>query len=43
MDRVFSMEQEAKVLGSAAAAHARITHDPQINLNTLLSIYESLK
>jgi len=37
------MEQEAAALGSAAKVHAKATHDPQTNLQTLLSIYESLQ
>jgi len=43
IDRVFAMEQEAAALGSAAKVHAKATHDPQTNLQTLLSIYESLQ
>ena len=43
LDRVFAMEAEAATLGQAAAAHAVITHDPETNLKTLLSVYESLK
>lgn len=39
----FAMEAGAQALGAAARDHAKITHDPQINLNTLLSVYESLK
>ena len=41
--QVFAMEAGAAILGQAAAAHAVITHDPETNLNTLLSVYESLK
>ena len=40
---VFAMEDQAEALGAAAKLHARITHDPETNLKTLLSIYESLK
>ena len=43
IQQVFAMEKEAEALGAAAKAHARKTHDPETNLNTLLSIYESLK
>lgn len=40
---VFAMEETAEALGTAARDHAKHTHDPEINLKTLLSIYESLK
>ncbi len=41
--RVFALEQQAETMGAAARAHARVTHDPETNLQTLLSVYESLK
>lgn len=40
--KVFSMEEKAEKLGSAARLHAQQTHDPQQNLNCLLGIYEEL-
>ena len=40
---VFAMEEKAATLGAAAKTHARVTHDPETNLKTLLSIYESIK
>lgn len=40
---VFAQEDYAGAMGAAAKAHARVTHDPDTNLQTLLSIYESLK
>ena len=43
IDRVFSLEEKAEEMGAAARNHAQRTHDPETNLNTLLSIYESLR
>ena len=43
IDRVFSLEEKAVEMGAAARNHAKRTHDPETNLNTLLSIYESIK
>lgn len=43
IDRVFSREEKAEEMGAAARSHAKRTHDPETNLNTLLSIYESIK
>lgn len=43
IQQIFAMEREAEALGAAAKVHARKTHDPVTNLNTLLSIYDSLK
>lgn len=40
---VFAHGQEAQTMGAAAKTHAQITHDPKRNLETLLSIYESLQ
>ena len=40
--QVFAMEEKAEVIGKAAAKHARITHDPQKNLEDLLAIYEKI-
>ena len=42
LDRIFSMEDAAAVLGQAAAVHARQTHDPRKNMEDLLGIYEAL-
>ena len=39
---VFSMEEEAAVLGAAARAHAAQTHDPEKNLRDLLAIYREI-
>ena len=41
--QVFSLEDRAEAMGAAARDHAKVTHDPEINLKTLLSIYESLR
>lgn len=43
IQQIFAMGQEAEAMGNGAKAHARVTHDPETNLNALLSIYESLK
>ena len=40
--RVFALEDRATAMGEKARAHARITHDPQTNLDTLLAIYRQL-
>ena len=40
---LFSLEDRAEELGRMARAHARITHDPQRNLDALLAIYEELR
>ena len=42
LETVFEMGQEAEKMGLAAAEHARETHDPDTNLQTLLEIYRSL-
>ena len=39
---VFDMGEAAQQMGLAASAHARKTHDPEINLQELLKIYEKL-
>ncbi len=39
---LFALEDQAASLGEAARAHARRTHDPQVNLQTLLDIYNEL-
>lgn len=39
---VFAMGDKAEAMGKAAAKHARITHDPQKNLEDLLAIYETV-
>ena len=43
LERVFDMEEKAREMGAAAAAHAGRTHDPEINLETLLEIYRDLE
>ena len=40
---LFAMGDLAASLGEAARKHAKKTHDPQINLETLLMIYESIR
>lgn len=40
--KMFALEEKAEAMGQAAKAHAKRTHDPQTNLNTLLEIYRSL-
>lgn len=40
--KVFAMEDEAETLGSAAREHAMFTHDPERNLQDLLTIYQTL-
>lgn len=40
---MFAMEDRAADLGQAASLHARRTHDPEVNLKTLLEIYESIR
>lgn len=39
---IFAMEDKAAQMGKRAAAHARITHDPEKNLSDLLNIYTEL-
>ena len=40
--KVFAMEDAAADMGQAARAHAMRTHDPEKNLQDLLTIYQSL-
>ena len=40
--KVFAMEDEAVSLGKAAGVHASATHDPEKNLQDLLTIYQTL-
>ena len=40
--RVFALEDQVAAMGEKAHAHARITHDPKTNLDTLLAIYRQL-
>lgn len=40
--QVFRMEDRAQALGAGAAEHARLTHDPETNLKTLLAVYEEV-
>lgn len=42
VEKIFAMEQSAEQMGSAARAHALITHDPAANLRDLLTVYEEL-
>lgn len=37
--KIFAMEDQSGGLGASARAHAQLTHDPQTNLDNLLSIY----
>ncbi len=39
---VFAMGESASQMGRRASAHARNTHDPQINMETLMQVYQSL-
>ncbi len=41
--KVFSMGVDAEILGAAAKMHAKITHNAETNLETLLDIYENIK
>lgn len=40
--KVFAMEDESAAMGLAAREHARKTHDPEKNLQDLLTIYQTL-
>ena len=40
--RLFDLKADAARFGGAAAARARITHDPEENRKALLGIYETL-
>ncbi|MBP3684220.1 MAG: glycosyltransferase family 4 protein [Oscillospiraceae bacterium] len=40
---LFSQEDKAARLGSAARDHARITHDPEKNLRDLINIYDEIR
>lgn len=40
IQEVFALKDQAESLGQCAQSHARRTHDPQINMETLLKIYE---
>ena len=42
LEKVFAMGEQAEQLGLRARSHARVTHDPDTNLRTLLEIYRSL-
>lgn len=39
---VFEKEEAAGLMGKAARAHGSVTHDPLVNLQTLIAIYRSL-
>lgn len=39
---LFAMEERAATMGRKARGHARVTHDPETNLETLLTIYRRL-
>lgn len=39
---VFAMEERAEQMGAAARAHALRTHDPETNLEALLSVYRTI-
>lgn len=41
--RVFAMEEKAEAMGLCAREHAKQTHDPKTNLETLYGIYQSLR
>jgi len=40
--KVFAMEDRAQALGTAAAEHARVTHNARKNLEDLIAIYEMI-
>ena len=40
--QIFDLGEEAQKMGARAAAHARITHDPERNRKALLEIYEEI-
>ena len=40
--QLFALEDQAEVLGEAATAHARRTHDPNKNLEDLIGIYKKI-
>ncbi len=40
--KVFALEEKAEAMGRAAHSHAAKTHDPDVNLKTLMEIYQSL-
>lgn len=40
--KVFSMEEKVAAVGTAAAKHARATHDPEKNLEDLITIYQTI-
>ena len=42
IDAAFRMEEQAEVMGKNAGSHAAVTHDPQINLQTLMNIYREV-
>ena len=42
IEKIFSMEDQAEIMGKAAAEHAKKTHDPDKNLRELLEIYEKI-
>ena len=41
--RLFALEAEAARLGEAARSHARLTHDPETNLEELMNIYREIQ
>ena len=40
--RIFAMGAQAETMGAAARAHARKTHDPEVNFYTLMKIYQQI-
>ncbi len=42
IQNIFTMEDRAELMGAAASLHAQRTHDPKVNLETLLAIYREL-
>lgn len=40
--QVFAQKEAAAMMGNAARQHARKTHDPKQNLQTLLQIYSEI-
>ena len=40
--QIFAAEEKAAAMGCAARHHAEKTHDPEMNLQTLLAVYRQL-
>lgn len=42
IDKIFKMREDAKIMGNNAFFHASKTHDPQVNLEALIKIYQNI-